>query len=326
MRPCILVCGATGFIGRNVLETLAARHEARVIGVWHRKPPFPVGGVTWQQGDLRSPDDAARLLAGVDVVVQAAAATSGAGDTVRAPHLHVTDNAVMNSILLRAAHEASVRQFLFFSCSIMYGSSPHPVREADFRPGDPIPAPYAGGAWTKIYIEQMCEFFARLGRTRFTVIRHANVYGPHDKYDLAHSHVFGATVTKVLEGEGPIRVWGDGTECRDLLYVGDLVDLVLRAVRSQSTPFELVNAGHGTPTSVADLVRRLQAAAGTTRDVQYDHTAPSIKTTVCLDSTRAKQVFGWEVHTSLEEGIARTLAWRRAALAAGRHGRVDVPA
>jgi nucleoside-diphosphate-sugar epimerase len=206
----------------------------------------------------------------------------------------------------------------------MYGSSPRPQRECDFRPGAPIPAPYTGGALTKLYVEQMCEFYASLGRTRFTVVRHANVYGPHDKFDLAHSHVFGASMTKVLEGDGPIVVWGNGTEARDLLFVQDLVEFVERALDRQRTAFELLNAGTGSLVTVSSLVHQLRTAAGVTREVMYDSGAPTIATSVCLDSEKARRVLGWEPRTSLAEGMARTLAWRRAAIAAGNRADVHV--
>jgi nucleoside-diphosphate-sugar epimerase len=221
----------------------------------------------------------------------------------------------MNSVLLRAAYEQGIRHFVFFSCSIMYAPSPRPVRESDFQPGGPLLSAYFGAAWTKVYVEQMCEFYSQLGRSKFTVIRHSNIFGPHDKYDLERSHVFAATVTKVLEGEGPIVVWGDGREARDFLYVDDLVACVDRALERQQTPYELVNAGSGSMVTVAELVRKVQTAAGVSREVRYQESAPTLKTSLCLDATKAGTLFAWEPRTSLDEGIRRTLAWRRAELA-----------
>lgn len=325
-RQRILVCGATGFIGRNLVERFAQRPDVETVGVCHRRPPVAVPNVTWVQADLRVPSDVARTLEGVDVVIQAAAATSGAGDTVRAPHLHVADNAVMNAVLLRAAYEQAVRRFVFFSCSIMYAASPRPVRETDFRPGDPLLDAYFGAAWTKVYIEQMCDFYARQGRTAFTVIRHSNIYGPHDKFDLAHSHVFGATVTKVLEGRGPIVVWGDGREARDFLHVDDLVAFVDLALARQQSSFELLNAGSKTLVSVSELVGRIRDAAGVSRKIRYEPSAPTLKTSVSLDTTKAGALLGWEPAVTLDEGVRRTLAHRREVLASMAGESCHVPA
>ena len=66
------------------------------------------------------------------------------------------------------------------------------------------------------------------------VIRHSNIYGPYDKYDLDKSHVFGATITKVMTNKNNrIEVWGKGTERRDFLYVDDLVDFISLAIKKQ---------------------------------------------------------------------------------------------
>jgi UDP-glucose 4-epimerase len=110
-----------------------------------------------------------KLLADADVVIQAAATTSGSKDIVGRPHIHITDNAVMNSYILRACHDLSIGRFIFFSCSVMYASSATPQREQDFDPSVEMQPNYFGIGWTKVYVEQMCEFFARAGRTRHRV-------------------------------------------------------------------------------------------------------------------------------------------------------------
>jgi GDP-L-fucose synthase len=308
----ILVCGATGFIGRNLVERLAGRDELEVHAVRFTHPPYDLAGVTWHQADLRRAEDVAALLDGFDVVIQAAATTSGAKDIVGRPHIHVTDNAVMNALLLRAAFENKVGSFVYFSCSVMYPSSDVPVAEDGWDEAQVMPAPYFGAAWTKIYGEKMCAFFAGLGTTRYTVIRHSNVYGPHDKFDLEQSHVFGATVAKCLSAtDGRLSVWGSGEEARDLLYVGDLVDFVERVIDGPESPFEIYNVGAGTAVTINDLVARINAASGRDLTIEHDLGQPTIKSTVCLDCTKAHQRLGWSPRVSLDAGIAKTIDWWR---------------
>ena len=105
----ILVCGATGFIGRNTAEALARRADLAVTGVYNRRPPFQCPGLSWVKADLTRADDVARIVSGADVIVQAAATTSGIRDTTLRPHIHIADNAVMNSLIFRAAHDRKVR-------------------------------------------------------------------------------------------------------------------------------------------------------------------------------------------------------------------------
>ena len=310
-RRKVLICGATGFIGRNLTEALAARGDLDVHALRFARGPYSCSGVTWHQADLRRPEDVSRVLAGMDVVIQAAATTSGSRDIVERPFIHVTDNALMNSLLLRQAFECRIKHFVFFSCAVMLPSSPVALTERDWDANAPMEPRYFGSGWTKVYIEKMCEFFSRFGG-KHTVIRHSNVYGPHDKFDLERSHVFGATVTKVMTAaDRKIRVWGTGEEARDLLYVDDLVDFVERAIDRQEAAFELFNVGAGEAVTVADLVRRIIAASGRTLEIEYDLAQPTIKTSLHLDCGKARHLLGWQPSTSLDDGIVKTLAWWR---------------
>ncbi len=223
MTRKILITGAAGFIGRNLLEYFLQGSQYEVYAVYNRVLP-PENLKTHSRArlikaDLTNPIDVDRVCRGMDVIIQAAATTSGAKDIVTKPYIHVADNAVMNSLLLRAAHDHKVGQVIFFSCTVMYPKKENPVREEDFN--HQISKKYFGVGWTKVYIEKMCEFYSSIGETKYTAIRHSNIYGPYDKYDLEKSHVFGATVTKVMTAkDGKIVVWGTGPERRIFYFFG----------------------------------------------------------------------------------------------------------
>lgn len=306
----VLICGATGFIGRNLVERFAADPACKVTAVSHKRPAFECPGVDWVQGDLRDPATVDRLLAGTDIVIQAAATTSGAKDITTKPFIHVTDNAVMNSLLLRSAYEHNVEQFVFFSCTVMYPSSETPVGEDDFTAE--ITDKYFGVGWTKVYVEKMCEFYAGLGRTKHTVLRHSNIYGPYDKFDLERSHVFGATVTKTMLAEDRLEIWGTGEEQRDLLHVDDLMDCIQLALEKQTDPFCLYNCGAGEAVTIRQLVEKVVAASGKPLKLEHNLARPTIPFNLTLDCSRARNELGWSPKIPLDEGIARTLDWWRA--------------
>lgn len=311
-RKKVLICGATGFIGRNIAETLAKDDRYEVTGVHFSSPPFAHPAIRFVRADLTNREQVDALLNGVDIVIQAAATTSGAKDIVTRPHIHIADNAMMNSLILRAAFENKVGHLVFYSCSVMYPSSETPLKETDFTNGGDIHVRYFGAGWTKVYVEKMCEFYSRIGGTKFTIIRHSNIYGPHDKYDLERSHVFGATVTKVMTAaDGRVVVWGSGEEARDLMYVSDLNHFVAAALDRQTAPFALYNAGAGRAVSVKDLVAKIVAASGRTLRIEHDLSQPTIKTTLSLDASKAKRELDWEPRVSLDEGIRLTLDWYR---------------
>ncbi len=306
----ILICGASGFIGRNLFEYFSKRKDLEVIGTYHRRKFGNLNNLI--QADLTKKPEVEKILKGVDILIQAAATTSGSKDIVEKPYLHVTDNVVMNAYLFQAAYEHNVSQVIFFSCTVMYPILNRPIKESDLKLDNGIYQKYFGVGWTKVYLEKLCEFYSRLGKTKFTVVRHSNIYGPYDKFDLLKSHVFGATVTKVMTNKsGRIIVWGEGKEERDLLYVSDLVNFVNLVIDKQDYSFDIFNAGLGKSISVKDLVSKIIKASGKKLIVKFDRTKPTIATKLVLNINKAKRKFGWSPKISLDEGINKTLSWYR---------------
>lgn len=312
-KKIILICGATGFVGRNIAERLAEISDLEVRGTYFKSRPWRHPKIKMVRVDLTDKNRVNKTIPGVDIIIQAAATTSGAKEIIHKPYYHVTDNAVMNAYVLRAAHECKVSQLIFFSCSVMYQSSKMPVKETDFDANQTIFPAYFGAAWTKVYTEKACEFYSRIGSTKFTVIRHSNIYGPYDKFDLEKSHVFGATVTKVMTAKpnGEIIVWGNGKEERDLLYISDLVDFVELAIKKQKTPFELVNVGCGNSIPIREIISKIINYSQKNIRVGYDEGKPTLKTRLCLDISKARKIFGWSPKISLEAGIQKTIDWYR---------------
>ena len=310
IKKKILICGATGFIGRNMTEQFSQLDDYEVHAVRFQRPDYSCQNVIWHQADLRKPEDVERVVKGMDIIIQAAATTSGSKDIVTRPEIHVTDNAIMNSYLFRTAFEQKIKHVVFFSCTVMYPSRETALKETDFDANIPLHPRYFGVGNTKLYIEKMCEFYARISSdTKFTAIRHSNIYGSHDKYDLERSHVFGATITKVMQAEDKISVWGTGEEERDLLYIDDLVDFVKLAIQKQPQKYGLYNCGYGKAISIKELVKKIVSYSGKKLIIEHDLSRPTIKTSLFLDCELAKKELGWEVKTDLDTGIQQTLAW-----------------
>ncbi len=315
----VLICGATGFIGRNIAEQLCRRQDLEVHGTYLKSSPWDNSKVTMIKVDLTNKEDVNSAIRGKDIVIQAAAVTSGAKDIITKPYCHVTDNAVMNSLILRSVFENKISNFVFFSCAIMYQSSDAAVQEIDFDPRKEMCPNYFGAGWTKVYIEKMCEFYSKLGVTKYTVIRHSNIYGPYDKFDLEKSHVFGATLNKVIRAKSnsKITVWGTGEAERDLLYVSDLIDFTEMAINKQEEKFKLYNVGYGRCISVRELTKKIIQICGKKLSIRYDTSQPDIKTKLCLDISKAKKELGWAPKVSLKEGIEKTMEWYKSSMMRG---------
>ena len=306
----ILVLGATGFIGRNVVEYFAKIPEFEVYGSYFKSPVLDYDGVKMINADLTNKKDVDQIMKGMDIVIQAAAVTSGIKDVADNPHAFISDNAVMNSLILRSAFDHSIDHLILLSCSVMYRSSNIPLKENDFDATQEMYPNYFGGGWNKVYFEKMCEFYSRLGSVKYTAIRHSNVYGPYDKYDLQRAHAFGATITKVMtEKSNKLVIWGDGEEKRDFIYVLDLVKAFEAIIDKQNKPFKLYNIGSGHPVKIKDLVKKIINVSGKSFDIIHDLSKPSNKVSFSLNSNKAKQELGWQMKISLDEGIQKTIRW-----------------
>lgn len=308
----ILVCGITGFIGRNIAERLIKSENIQLFGTYFKSKPSKSftnnKQITLSKIDLTDKNQVNKIVEGKDVIIQAAAVTTGSRDVIIRPYIHITDNAVMNSLILLACLEKKVKHLIFFSCTTMYPNQKHPVKEEDFN--NQIIDKYFGVGWTKVYIEKMCEFYSRIGNTKYTVIRHSNIYGPFDKYDLERSHFFGATITKVLTNkEQKILVWGDGSEERDLLYVSDLVDFIEIVLKKQKDPFELINIGAGKAFPVREVVGKVIEISGKNKSMEFDTSKPTIKFNLAVNIDKVRKKYNWKPKVSLEEGIRRTISW-----------------
>tara|TARA_R110000824_G_scaffold22535_7_gene82405 strand:+ start:104 stop:1075 length:972 start_codon:yes stop_codon:yes gene_type:complete len=312
----ILICGASGFMGRNIADSFLKDKNYIVYGTGNSRIVENINQYEkFYSCDLTSKEGIAHVFnhTGLkyDIVIQAAANTSGSKDIIERPYLHVTDNAVMNSLLLQACYDYSVGHMLFLSCGVMYNPERTPVTEADFYLDEGIFKNYFGVGWTKVYVEKMCEFFASLGRTKHTAVRHSNTYGPYDKYDLEKSHMFGATIAKVMKADDgdEIVVWGDGTTERDLLYVDDVVDFIHLAIQKQEKEYDLFNVGMGKSFSVNEIVSKIIEYSGKKLTTKNDLDKPNINTKLAFNSEKALSEFGWSPKNTLDEGIKKTLLW-----------------
>lgn len=312
-RKRVLICGASGFIGFNLFQALSKRNDLDVIGTYlsNRYNRIDPKNAKLVRVDLTDKEQVDELTKGMDIIIQAAANTSGAKDVIERPFVHVVDTVVMNTYLFKSAHINSVPHVVFLSCTVAYPNTNKPLRETDMDLNADF-GKYTGAGWMKIFSEKQCDFYSRLGRTGFTVIRHSNIYGPYDRFDLERSHVFGATITKVMTAQdGKITVWGEGKEVRDFLYITDLNDFIERVINNHDYPFDIFNVGLGRAITIRSLVNRVVKLSGRKLEVIYDKTGPTIGTKIMLNVDKARRKFNWRPKIGLNEGIRRTIDWHK---------------
>jgi GDP-L-fucose synthase len=309
MKKNILICGATGFIGKNIALNLCLNKTYKVFCTYNKKKPYFNKNINWIKIDLRKRNKLDSATKDIDIIIQAAATTSGVKAIIQKPYEHVTDNVILNSLLLESAYRNKVKHFIFFSCSVMYQSSKKPLRESDFDPNNEIHPNYFGAANTKLYIEKLCNFYSRIGITKFTCIRHSNIYGPNDKFDLQKGHFLAATIKKVFSKKKEIIVWGDGSERRDLLHVSDLINFIKLVIKNQKAKFRIYNCGYGKSFSIKELISKIIFFSKKDKKIIFDKFKPTIQTFVCLNSGLAFRELKWKKKINIDEGIQSTIKW-----------------
>jgi GDP-L-fucose synthase len=314
----IVILGASGFIGRHLFEFYADNPNVNLKGIYFTNNSELLRfDKRFVKADLRNISNIKSVIRGADVVIQAAASTTGINDAIKNPSVHVTDNVIMNSLLLREAASQKVSKFIFLSCTVMYQKEKYPQRfeavsEVDDNLNDEIYHTYVGAGWTKVYIEKMCKFYSNNSNLITHCLRHSNVYGPWDKFDPFRSHVIGATIRKVLlPTDEQILVWGDGSEFRDFLYISDLVTAISKFIGLETKEnFNIWNIGSGVGIKILDLVKIIRKISHKEhREIFFDHTKPTAKTGVILNCEKFFKASGWMPQVSLEAGLETTIKW-----------------
>jgi nucleoside-diphosphate-sugar epimerase len=304
----ILILGATGFVGRNLAEKLYKEGYTNLRNHGFTRKLEGFGESV--QGDLRDDKFVEEIMKGVDVVYHCAASTSNAVDTIYAPLLHVTPNVIINALTMEKAYKEGVKKFIFLSSSTIYPESgARAVRETDDI-YESIYKTYFPVGWMKRYAEVLCKMYSEIliNPMQTVIVRPANLYGPHDKYDLDKCHVTPASIIKVATRLDPIPVWGDGTEIRDLLYVEDFCE-ALQLIMEKEEAHEIYNVGSNKGYSVNEVIGYLKEIEGLESPIDYvNNKAPMIPTRL-IDSYKIFYTLGWEAKTSIKEGLEKTLNW-----------------
>jgi GDP-L-fucose synthase len=315
----ILIFGVNGFLGKNALEYFRNKGHS-ILGTYNKnldKHTEKNGNdfVLFHSGDLTIKYNAENIIGEFqpDVILQFAAVTSGSKIITESPWVHVTDNVIMNSLIFKAAYQHKVKHVIFPSCTSMYTPNTTALSIEDEIINDVHPK-YFGVAWTKLYLEKMCKFFACIkdNTTKFSAIRHSNIYGCFDKFNREDSHMFPALITRIIcaPENSDVEVWGDGTETRDLLYSDDLFNFIEILINKQQNNFELINLGYGENYSINEIFELIALAVNKKVTMKHLLDKPTIGFNINLATFKA-QTFGWRPKNSLLEGLTKTIAWYR---------------
>ena len=311
MSPRALVTGGAGFIGSHVADLFIDEgYDVEIVDDLStgNRSNVPEKSALHEISVASSAIRGVILGGSFDVVVHLAAQID-VRKSVADPVFDATTNIIGTLNILDAIRESGRRTRVAFTSTggAIYGDFNTPPNVETF-PKDPE-SPYA---ISKLAAEYYLAYYGRIHGLEHVSLRFGNVYGPRQD-PHGEAGVVAIFCTRILQGK-PLTIFGDGLQTRDYVYVGDVARAVfLGATRDLPSAARVdaraFNVGTGIGTSVIDLAKLLQEAAGSAVDTVFAPRRPGEQQESFLDASKARTLLGWEPAVTLSEGLAKTFAW-----------------
>jgi UDP-glucose 4-epimerase len=300
----ILITGGRGFIGTNLIHRMRSTSLATDLVVLDNgsmavPKSADHGGVIDHLGDVRDPAAVKRAVAGCTGIIHLAGHTRVV-ESIRNPELDFEINARGTLNVLLAARDAGVPHVVLASTGgALFGSET--VRTHEGMVPEPL-SPYGA---SKLAMEGYAHAFASSYGLRTTALRFSNVYGPYShRKGSAVAHFF-----RQILARRPITIYGDGSQVRDFVFVGDLCDGILRVLETSAPG--VYHLGSGKPTSIATLISMMRQVVGPewSFDVRYAPWRAGEVVRTYSNVDKAARTFGYEPRTPLKVGLQETWRW-----------------
>ena len=305
----IFVAGHRGMVGSACVRALKAAGYENVVVRTH------------QELDLLDPKAVREFYEAErpDVAIIAAARVGGIGANSAANSLFLYENEMIAMNTVWQAAEAGVKRLLFLGSTCIYPRlAPQPIPE-DALLTSALEKTNEGYALAKISGLKLCEFLRRERGLCYHSLMPTNLYGTGDNYDIEHGHVLPTLIRKFetarMEHAPTVSLWGSGPPFREFLHVDDLAAACLFVLEMENPP-DLVNCGSGREVTIRQLAEMIQEMTGCKSIITWDRTKPDGTPRKLCDTSLIRSL-GWKPQIDLEEGLARTVADYRAAVANG---------
>jgi len=297
----VLVTGGAGFIGSHVVDRLVSEgYSVRVLDDLSSgkkaniKDHLSSGTVELIKGDIRDATIVSQSLKGIDAVIHLAAQIS-VTLSVQNPDETFDVNLAGTLNLLSCSAKEGVKKFVFASSCAVYGEAEVlPIREDAHT--NPI-SPYAE---SKLLGERYCLGFNERRLIGTVALRFLNVYGPRQGLN-DYSGVITKFIDRVIQKE-PLVIYGDGSQTRDFVNVHDVVEAIIRSIRSEING-QVINVGTGKPTSINELAKTILELAGASTEIIHEKSRTGDIKDSYGDISKALKLLGYAPKVSLREGL-----------------------
>jgi GDP-L-fucose synthase len=297
----VLVTGATGFVGHNLVELMIRE------GI---SPLTP----SRDEYDLLEQSQVRRMLQDhrPDVVFHLAGLIGGIGANRARPAEFCYENLLMGTMMMHESWHADVRKYITLIGGCSYPAhAPSPIKETELFNGMPQmeSAPYS---LAKAMSVIQAQSYRRQHDFNAIILVPGNLYGPYDNFDLNNSHVIPALIRKFLEAKDSdqpeVVAWGSGRPTRDFVYVADVCEIVLHAAANYNGS-DIINISSGRVVTIKELTETIAELAGYSGKIAWDTSKPDGQLYKGFDVSRLKEMLGCECRTGLREGLHKTIKW-----------------
>jgi len=297
--PKAIVTGGAGFLGTHLCRALdSAGYEVLVIDVVENAEYETV------IADVRDQAAMLELIKDADVVFHLAAFIE-VGDSVAHPHKHVENNIVGSLNVLEAMRQNGLKNFIFSSTAAVYGE-PEVIPLVEDARTIPI-SPYGA---TKLAMEGLISSYCYNFGFTGIALRYFNLYGPEEWHE-PETHAIPRFISQISHDK-EVTVWGEGEHQRDFIYISDIVDAHLAAVRlteTQPGQYHYFNLSTQKPLSVMEVIQKIADGLGKTPKIKHFPPRAGDPLLLYADASKAKRELGWEAKVSFDEGIEKTIAF-----------------
>lgn len=307
----VLVAGGTGTIGIPVVSRLlsygASVHVVSMDEEAYARRVLPAEAV-FERLDLTVLDNCMAVTKGKDHVFNLLGIKGSVGIGQKKVASYLVPMLWFQTNLMEAAFRNKVSRFLFVGSICEYPQASKPKQEDTVWDGMPLQNDRIPGLAKRIGEIQAEAYLLEYGWNAVRIVRPSNVYGPYDDFNPATAQVIPALVRRVMDGETPLRIWGDGTVQRDFIYSEDLADWLLIAL--EEAPAGLpINMGCGTGHSIREIAEIVCSCAAFPPPVEWLPEGPTGDPIRILSIDRAVELLNFTPRVSLTEGITKTFAW-----------------
>ncbi len=297
----IYIAGHKGMVGSAIWRALESQGYSNLIGK------------NSTELDLRNQQAVDKFyeLEMPDAVVDAAAVVGGILANNNYPYKFLMENMQIQNNLIDGAFKSGVEKFIFLGSSCIYPKSARqPLRE-EYLLTDSLEPTNEWYSIAKITGIKACQSIRKQFGKDYVCLMPANLFGYNDNFDLKSSHVLPAMIRKFHEAKkndhAPVTLWGSGTPMREFLFVDDLAQAVICALKNV-LPLYLYNVGSGKDISIKELAQTIQNVVGHKGHIMWDSSKPDGTVKKLMDVSKMKEM-GWTYTTDLEEGIKKTYKW-----------------